>query len=92
MPIPLLLGIIVVAMPPGIVLLALGSFSRRGGACRACGYSRAGLRPDTRCPECGGSDWEPRTIPRSRWQLLVGGGLVGLSIAAAMEILRGLAI
>lgn len=57
------LGVWLMLWPMALVLTAVGGLVLRSGVgarrraigtlCRACGYDRAGLKGDARCPECG---------------------------------------
>jgi len=53
--VPLWIPILILAAP--VVLLwradRRAALRRRAGHCRSCGYSRRGLAPDAKCPECG---------------------------------------
>ena len=50
--IPLWLIAIMLAIPPGFMECRRRT-RRAPGSCRKCGYDRASLPADTKCPECG---------------------------------------
>lgn len=64
---------ILVASTAGLVCLILNARARPLNACPRCRYSRAGLAPGARCPECGATAKERR--PGAAAAAASGGGL-----------------
>ncbi|MFT3685098.1 MAG: hypothetical protein QM783_09270 [Phycisphaerales bacterium] len=65
----------------GVVLALLGLRVRGPGPVCVCGYSRAGLRSDVVCPECGSLKVSTATQSYVLWQLIAG---VALAVIGAL--------